>query len=50
MLKFSTTMARTLPFALLMAVAGLGIAQQVYPTNPLHRSLPIRFVANHAIG
>jgi tripartite-type tricarboxylate transporter receptor subunit TctC len=44
MLKLSATVARTLPFALLMAVAGPGIAQQAYP----HKA--IRFVVPYPPG
>ena len=40
MLRFSTTVARTLPFALLMAVGSPGIAQQAYPNKAIRFIVP----------
>ena len=40
MLKFSIAVARTLPFALLMAVGSPGIAQQAYPNKAIRFIVP----------
>jgi len=40
MLKFATTVARTLPFVLLMAAAGPGIAQPAYPNKAIRFIVP----------